>query len=63
MLQVEGMMCNHCKEHVENACKSIKNVVQASASLDKKNVTIEYVDAINQDEIIQSIENAGYKVK
>ena len=63
VLQVEGMMCNHCKEHVENACKSIKNVVQASASLDKKNVTIEYVDAINQDEIIQSIENAGYKVK
>ena len=63
VLQVEGMMCNHCKAHVENACKKVKNVVQATASLEEKNVTIEYVDTINKEEVIQNIVDAGYKAK
>lgn len=63
ILKVEGMMCNHCKQHVEDACKKIKNVVSATASLDEKKVTIEYVDTLNKEEIIQSIKEAGYEVK
>lgn len=63
VLQVEGMMCNHCKAHVENACKKVKNVVQATASLEEKNVTIEYIDTINKEEVIQNIVDAGYNAK
>ena len=63
ILKVEGMMCNHCKQHVEDACKKIKNVVSATASLDEKKVTIEYLDTLNKEEIIQSIKEAGYEVK
>ena len=63
VLQVEGMMCNHCKAHVENACKKVKNVVHATAPLEEKNVTIEDIDTINKEEVIQNIVDAGYNAK
>ncbi len=60
-ISVEGMMCDHCKMHVEEACKTIKNVVDAKASVNDKNVTISYETEIDVDAIKQAINKAGYK--
>lgn len=63
ILEVDGMMCNHCKAHVEAACQKVENVVSATASLEKKNVTIVYKDFIDKEKVIAEIKEAGYEVK
>lgn len=63
VLPVEGMMCKHCKAHVEEACRQAAGVVSAEASLEKKNVTITYEGKISSEEIIKNITAAGYEVK
>lgn len=63
VLNVDGMMCNHCKEHVEKACLQVANVLKAEASLEKKNVTISYENDVDVNLISNAIKEAGYEVK
>lgn len=62
-LFVEGMMCAHCKAHVEEACKSVSNVDNAVASLDNKEVVVTYHDNVSVDDLKAAIIKAGYEVK
>ena len=62
-LNVEGMMCGHCKAHVEEACKSVKNVDEAIASLENKDVVVTYHDYVSVDDLKSAITKAGYEVK
>ncbi len=62
-LNVEGMMCNHCKAHVEEACKSVENVVNAVASLENKEVVVTYNNSVSLDALKEAITKAGYEVK
>lgn len=63
ILSVEGMMCKHCKAHVEEACRKVEGVCNAEASLEKRNVVITYENEIDRDAIARSITDAGYEVK
>ena len=40
VIGVGGMMCNHCKMTVENACKAVPGTVDAVVDLDAKTVTV-----------------------
>ena len=40
VLQVEGMMCGHCKARVEKACKAVPGTVDAVVDLAAKTVTV-----------------------
>lgn len=60
-IKVDGMMCEHCTSTVENICKKDSNVLSASASLENKNVVIEYTNQIDIDKIIKEINDADYK--
>ena len=62
-LKVEGMMCGHCKAHVENALLKVDGVKSATASLENKNVTVELIKEVNKDDLIHAIEEAGYKAQ
>lgn len=57
---VGGMMCKHCKAHVEEACKKINHVINAEASLEAKNVTVTYEGEINVEMLKAAIKTAGY---
>ena len=62
-INIEGMMCEHCKAHVEKALKAIDGITKVEVSLEDKNAIIE-TDKEVTDEIIKSaIEEAGYEVK
>ena len=61
VIKVDGMMCEHCKKHVEDACMSVNGVKKAEANLKKKNVTVSFDGDVNKDEIIKAINEAGYK--
>ncbi len=61
VISVEGMMCEHCKKHVEDACMSIAGVKKAEANLKKKNVVIKFESEIDKDSVVKAINEAGYK--
>jgi copper chaperone len=49
-LTVEGMSCGHCVTRVKNALSSVKGVVKADVSLEKKNAVVEYDPATTNPE-------------
>ncbi len=63
VLNVEGMMCKHCKAHVEEAIRKIDGVVEVNASLEEKNVCISYEGDISKDVFSESIKEAGFEFK
>ncbi len=63
VIEVEGMMCERCKKHVEDACMKIEGVAKADANLKKKNVTVKYEGNVSKDDLVKSIVEAGYEAK
>jgi P-type Cu+ transporter len=62
-IEVKGMMCGHCKKHVEDACLKVSGVSSANASLENNNVTVYYEKDVNKQDIVNSIIDAGYEAK
>ena len=60
VIQVEGMMCVHCKARVENVCKGIAGVTDAVVDLQEKNVTVS--GNADVDVLKKAIIEAGYEV-
>lgn len=63
VIYVDGMMCNHCKTHVEEACKKVPGVSDAVVSLQDKNVTVTCEEKVTDEALKQSIKEAGYEAK
>lgn len=63
IINVNGMMCNHCKSHVEKALLNVEGVIEAEANLEKKNVTIKYNGDIERETFISAIVEAGYEAQ
>ena len=61
ILKVEGMMCAHCKAHVEEALNQIPGV-QAIADVEKKNVYLTLTENVEDIKLIEAVEKAGYHV-
>ena len=60
VIKVEGMMCNHCKMHVEKACKAVPGTTDAVVDLQAKNVTV--TGDADVAALKQAIADAGYEV-
>ncbi len=60
-ISIEGMMCNHCKMHVEEALKELKGVEDVKVSLEDKNAVITSQGEISDKEIKDTIEDVGYE--
>ena len=60
VIKVNGMMCGHCKAHVEAACKGVPGVADAVADLDAKNVTV--TGDADLAALKKAITDAGYEV-
>lgn len=59
--QVNGMKCVHCKARVENALQALDGVSKAEASVENKNVCIEYDEAKTDEAAFKkAVEDAGY---
>ena len=60
VINVNGMMCPHCKAMVEKVCKAIPGTVDAVVDLKAKNVTV-----IGDADVValkKAIVDAGYEV-
>ena len=60
VIKVNGMMCGHCKAHVETACKGVPGVTDAVVDLDAKNVTV--TGDADVAALKKAITDAGYEV-
>ncbi|HHX76899.1 MAG TPA: heavy-metal-associated domain-containing protein [Firmicutes bacterium] len=62
VLDVKGMSCNHCKESVEKALKTLEGVADAGVDLEKNQVTVTLKSPLSREEIAAAIAEAGYEV-
>ena len=60
---VDGMMCNHCKAHVETALKGVNGVVSAEADVENKTATVTLKEDVGVNVLIEAVKNAGYEAK
>ena len=60
VIKVEGMMCNHCKAHVEKACMQVNGTQNAVVDLQAKQVTV--TGTASLEALKQAITDAGYEI-
>lgn len=62
-LVVEGMSCNHCKDAVEKAVKSLPGIMFAQVDLAAKTLTVEFDETKTDiDQVRAVVEDEGYQV-
>ncbi len=59
-LYVDGMTCQHCKMHVEEALRGIKGVKKADVNLEAGTAEVETKREIPFETFKNAIEEAGY---
>ena len=59
-VKIEGMMCPHCKAHVEKALSAIDGVTSVTADHVAGTATVESTREIPQAELKAAVEAAGY---
>lgn len=62
VLHVEGMMCAHCKAHVEKALSAVPGVTKAVADLESKTATVTLAADVADDLLSAAVAEAGYTV-
>ena len=61
IIKVEGMSCEHCRNAVESALAKLNGVSSAEVNLDEKLANVEYFGSIDEKEIEEKINDAGYE--
>ena len=62
-LNIEGMHCTGCSTRLEKVLNNIDGVESAKVSLEEKKADIKYDEAqVNESELKEAIEDAGFKV-
>ncbi|WP_038032671.1 mercuric transport protein MerTP [Thermonema rossianum] len=62
-LQVEGMSCEGCARHIEEALSEVPGIIKAHADYQKGLVKVEFTpQQVKQAQIKKSIEGSGYQV-
>lgn len=60
-LVVEGMMCEHCKMHVEKALEGVAGVDSAQVDLEKKTATVSMTEDVADQVLMDAVKEAGYE--
>ena len=58
---ITGMTCSACANRIEKGVKKLPGIQEVSVNLLKNSMMVSYDEtALNRDDIIQSVEKAGY---
>ena len=60
IIKIEGMSCNHCVSHVNEALENIKDVNVLEVNLENKNALVE--TELDNNILKNAIEEEGYDV-
>lgn len=58
ILTVEGMMCGHCKAHVEKALAGLTGVASATVDLEQKTAAVALSENVPDDVLKSAVEEA-----
>ena len=61
VIKIEGMMCGHCKAHVEKALNALDGV-SAVVDLENKCANVTLTADVQDDVLKQAVQDAGYEV-
>lgn len=62
VINIEGMMCGHCVEHVNDALTKVKGVASCEVSLKNKNAIVFLNKNVTDKTLKNAVEKVGYKV-
>lgn len=61
-LNIEGMHCTGCSTRLEKVLNNVDGVEDAKVSLDEKKADIKYDETqVSEKELIEAVEDAGFK--
>jgi len=63
VLDVEGMMCQHCVMHVKKALEKVEGVDSVEVSLENNQATVTLSHEVSEAAFKEAIEDAGYTLK
>ncbi len=61
ILSVNGMMCHHCKAHVEKALTAIEGVAEVNVNLEEKKAEVILSADVSDDILVKAVTDAGYE--
>jgi len=59
-ITIDGMMCDHCRRHVEKALSAIDGVTKVDVSLKDKNAVVTLSKDVNEKTLFDAVSEAGY---
>jgi len=62
VFNVEGMSCNHCVMAVKGAVEGLDGVSSVEVNLEQGTAKVEFSDAVIESDIVEAIEEEGFKV-
>lgn len=63
VFSVPDMSCNNCVATVEKAISNLEGVETYKVNLSKKRVTVRHTKSVDDKDLYQAVEDAGYRVK
>ena len=63
VLQIEGMSCAHCVQHVKEALEAVSGVTSADVNLKTKTATVEHKEEVTLTMLKAVVKGAGYENK
>ena len=63
VLQIEGMTCAHCVQHVKEALEAVAGVSSADVNLKNKSAAVEHGDNVNLAALKAAVDEAGFAVR
>lgn len=62
LLEIEGMSCNHCVNHVKEALEGLDGVKEASVSLEKNQARVILDKEVSEKSLKDVVKKAGYEL-
>ena len=63
VINVQGMMCNKCASHVEEALKAVSGVKKVEISLENKNAVVTVKAGTDRASLVEAVVKAGYQAE
>ncbi|HJT25315.1 MAG TPA: cation transporter [bacterium] len=61
ILKIEGMTCNHCVQHVQQALSSVPGVQKVEVDLAQKQAVVQSGGPLDLNAAVKAVEEEGYK--
>ena len=59
-LKISNISCEHCVNTIKRELEMLDAVAEVAGEVDAKQVTIQYVDGADSDDVYKTLEEIGY---